>query len=123
MLCRSRVRSLARIVLAALLFSQAAIGAAACDMPDRSPAMAFEDEVVMPCHQAPAQYKNLCLAHCLSADQSADTPQVVVPAWSGAASLIVAIVENTSTPVVAPRRMTPRAAAPPPRILFQSFLI
>jgi len=123
LLRRPQVRGIARIALAAVLFAQAAIAAAACNMPDRSPARAFEEEVAMPCHQTAPQNKNLCLSECLSADQSADTPQVVVPVWSGAVALTVAIAESTRMHVVTPRRMTPRAAAPPPRILFHSFLI
>lgn len=120
---RGIAKQIATVLLGAMLFAQAAIAAAACNAPDRSPAMAFEDEVAMPCHEAPPQNKNLCLAHCLSADQSADTLQVVVPAWNGAAAFIVAVAGYASKPVAMPRRMAPRAAAPPPRILFQSFLI
>jgi hypothetical protein len=123
MLVRSRVCAFARIALAALFFAQAAIAAAACAMPDRVPAMAFGNEMAMPCHDAPPQNKNLCLAQCLSADQSADTPQIVVPAWTRTVGLVVMAAGHVSDPVVVPRRMTPRAAAPPPRILFQSFLI
>jgi hypothetical protein len=123
MLFRSRVRSFARIALAALLFAQAAIAAAACNLADRSPAMAFESEAAMPCHEAPPQSKNLCLAECLSADQSAGTPHIDVPVWSGTAPLIVASAGYSGRPATMPRRLPPQAAAPPPRILFQSFLI
>jgi hypothetical protein len=123
MLCRSGVRRLARIVLAALLFAQAAVAAAACVMPERSPALAFGNEAAMPCHEAPPQNKNLCLADCLSDDQSANTSQVVVPAWCGSVPLIVVVSKHTSKPVATLRRTSPRVAAPPPRILFQSFLI
>ena len=120
---RSRVRAFARFALAALLLTQAAIAVAACDMPERAPAQAFEEQMAMPCHEAPPENRNLCLAHCLSADQSADTPQVVVPAWCGTAPLVVVVSGYASKQVATPRRMVPHAGAPPPRILFQSFLI
>jgi hypothetical protein len=123
MIRRSGVRTFARIVVAALFFAQASIAAAACGMMDRSPAMAFDDEVAMPCHETAPQNRNLCLADCLSADQSASTPHVVVPAWCGTAPLVVVEFGYTSKQVATSRRMVPRAAAPPPRILFQSFLI
>jgi hypothetical protein len=122
MLSRSRTRDFARILLAALLFSQAAIAAAACDMPDRSPAQAFTLPEAMPCHEEPVQNPNICLAHCLSADQSADTPQVIVHAWCGVAPLTVAAPERWSSRAVVWQR-APLPAEPPPRILFQSFLI
>ena len=78
----------------------------------------------MPCHEAPAEPKNVCLAHCLSADQTADTPQLVVPAWIGVSPLVVALAPAGSVHSVAVLRRVPvQSTAPPPRILFQSFLI
>jgi len=66
---------------------------------------------------------NLCLAHCLSADQSSDTPQIVVHDWNGTALLNIAIAERRDSRSAALRYRLPRPAAPPPRILFQTFLI
>src|SRR5258706_14487193 len=83
MLSRSVTRHCAKILLTALLFSQAAVAAAACDIPDRAPTQGFVLQESMPCHEEPGQNANLCLPHCLSADQSAHTPQVVVHAWIG----------------------------------------
>jgi hypothetical protein len=123
MLIRSRIRSTAKVMLFALFFAQAAIAAASCDMPGRTPAQAFAHETQMPCHEEPAQNANVCLAHCLSADQSADTPQVIVHDWSGALPLTVAVVEYQSSRADVWQRYLPHPAAPPPRILFQSFQI
>jgi hypothetical protein len=123
MLSRFRTRNCARILLAALLFAQAAVAAAACDMPDRAPAQAFTQQESKPCHEEPAQNANLCLAHCLSADQSADTPQVVVHPWCAAAPLAVAAPQAWSGRAVVWQRLIPHTATPPPRILFQSFQI
>jgi|SRR6185369_13313928 len=125
MLSRSRTRTASKIVLIALLFAQAAIASAGCDMPDRAPAQVFAQPEPMPCHEesAPAQNANVCLAHCLSADQSSDTPQVIVHDWSGTPPLVVAVLENRSSRAGVWQRYLPRPAAPPPRILFQSFQI
>jgi hypothetical protein len=123
MISRGAIRKIASVVLAALLFAQAAVAAASCDMPDRAPAQVFSRPAPMPCHEEPAQNANICLAHCLSADQSADTPQVVVHAFNGTAPLNIAVDEGRIYPAAALRYKLPRPAAPPPRILFQTFLI
>ena len=113
----------ARMMLGALLFAQAAL-AGACDMPSAAPALAFVAAPDRPtCHQAPARNANLCLAHCLSADQSSDTPQLpAMMSWS-APVLIVALADAATAHEVAVRYALPRPPAPPPRILFQSFQI
>ena len=113
----------ATLLLGALLFAQAAIALAACDIRDRAPALAFAQHESMPCHDEPAPNPNVCLAHCTSTDQSADTPNFVVPAWSGAVPLTVAFADNWRVRVSAVRHQPPHAVGPPPRILFQSFLI
>ena len=118
-------RGAAKLVLGMLLFAQAAIGWSACDMPDRSPAQAIAREPAAPCHEEPGLNPNLCLAHCLSPDQSPDTPALptvpalVAPVLSVAAFLAVASASPAPSRFVLPRP----AAPPPPRILFQSFLI
>jgi hypothetical protein len=123
MLVRSHRHFVARALLLVVLFAQAAIAMAACELPGRTPAQAFAEEPAMPCHEAPAEPKNICLAHCLSTDQSADTPYVAVPARIDVPPLVVAVVEPFQHASAALRRVPPHAAAPPPRILFQSFLI
>ena len=114
---------IATLLLGALLFAQAAIALAACDMQDRAPALAFAQHESMPCHDEPAPNPNLCLAHCTSTDQSADTPHFVVPVWSAAAPLTIAVAENWPVRESAERHLPPHAVGPPPRILFHSFLI
>ena len=120
---RRRTRTfVARLLLGAVLFAQVALAAAACDMPVRAPAQVFSGQESMPCHEEPARNANLCLAHCLSADQSADTPQVAAPVWIGAALFPVDIADRGREHVVPLQRLLPRPTAPP-RILFQTFLI
>ena len=78
---RTRAR-VARLMLGLLLFTQGALAMAGCDWLRAAPALAISASSSQPpCHEAPAVNANLCLAHCLSADQSTDTPQVVVPVW------------------------------------------
>jgi len=111
-------------MLCAMLFAQAAVAAAACDWLRAAPAQAVVAKTgESSCHEEPVKNANLCLSHCLGNDQSADTPQVVIPAWSQAYFLVIANIENVQAPQVDLRYTLPRPGAPPPRILFQSFLI
>ena len=124
-LMRSRRRSFAAALagLAGMLFLQAAIAFAPCELPGRSAATAMAAAMAaMPdCHEA--DEANLCLAHCASEDQTLlklqlELPQLAVPA----ATPILALQHR---PVLATGRPAPHlaAAGPPPRILFQSFLL
>ena len=86
---RTRTR-VAQLLLGVLLFAQAALALAGCDWLRAAPALAINASTSQaPCHEEPAVNANLCLAHCLSADQSADTPQVVVPVWVDSAPIMV----------------------------------
>ncbi len=127
MFFRSTLKGLARVALAAMLFTQAALVFAACESARRAPALviALAERQMSGenCHEA-AINVNLCLAHCLGEDQSLDKPLVKVPALS------VAPVFVLPTMLVAPqetrtsrRLAVPQAAGPPARILFQSLLI
>lgn len=124
---RSRPLSLPAAIaaLTAMLFAQAAFAIAACDVGlGRStpmhvaPASAHE---AAPCHE-PAETANLCFAHCDNSDVSLDKPQVKVPTIAPAAPLPVHFA-TVPYPQVAPIRVAALPAGPPPRILFQSFLI
>jgi hypothetical protein len=120
---RTRAR-VAQLMLGVLLFAQAALALAGCDWLRAAPALAISaSSSHPPCHEAPAVNPNLCLAHCLSADQSADTAQVVVPVWIDAAPIMVVAIGPWIAPALHLRFVLPRPSAPPPRILFQSFLI
>ena len=124
MLFRSRIRSCAKISLAALLFAQAALAVAACDWLRVAPAQAIMAKAGEPsCHEEPAQNTNLCLSHCLGSDQSADTPQVAIPAWNQASLLVIVAFESAPLPQGSRRHTPTRPGAPPPRILYHSFLI
>jgi hypothetical protein len=123
MISRRTRASVARLVLGVLLFAQAAIAMAACDWERAAPARAISQVSSPPCHEASDLNANLCLAHCLSADQSAVTPQVAVPVWVDAAPIMITTMDRWIPPSAILQYVLPRPSAPPSRILFQTFLI
>lgn len=127
MISRTARKALARLALAAILFAQAALVFAACELASRAPALAIASAVERiegaTCHEQEMNL-NLCLAHCLGDDQSLDKPLVKVPALSAVPVLIVAQMPvSLHRARVHRSRAVPHAAGPPPRILFQSLLI
>lgn len=111
--------------LAAMLFAQAAVALAACDLyRARSQALMITAQAAerTPCHE-PAENGKLCLAHCQSGDQTLDKHQVKVPESIVQSVLVTRGLLTTHAPVLVPARFPAPAAGPPPRILFQSLLI
>jgi hypothetical protein len=92
--------------LAAIVFAQASIAAAA-----------WESAAPSPCHEPTP---NVCATHCDNNDLAPDTPRIKPPA---AVAVKGTIVAPTRYPQVASLRIAVLPAGPPPRILFQSFLI
>jgi hypothetical protein len=118
---------MARVALAAMLFTQAALVFAACESAWRAPALVIAHAAPpgnnVTCHEQDGN-ANLCLAHCLGEDQSLDKPLVKVPALSAAPVFSMPAVLVSPHEAHAPRRLAvPHAPGPPPRILFQSLLI
>lgn len=127
MVSRSTLKGMARLALAAMLFTQAALVFAACESAWRTPALviAFAEERIdgTSCHEQEMNV-NLCLAHCLGDDQSLDKPLVKIPALSVAPVFFMPAAFVSPLEARAPRRLAvPHAAGPPARILFQSLLI
>lgn len=124
MLARAIRCRVARIMLGTMLFAQAALAVAACDWLRVAPALAIKAKATEPsCHEVPAENTNLCLAHCLGNDQSADTPQVTIPAGSlGALPVLTGVQRVLVRQAMLPFTL-PHPGAPPLRILFQTFLI
>lgn len=120
---RPRARMAALFALAGMLFLQAAIALAACELPGRSAAMAVAQHAAdMPeCHEADAD-GSLCLAHCQGEEQRLvkvpATPDLT--AHPGHVLRLAKAPARLSSPPVAPHV---GAAGPPPRILYQSFLL
>ena len=120
-----RIRNLVgRSVIAVLLFAQGAAALAACDWARRAPALAIgqAEQSSAGCMQQ-METVNLCVAHCLGEDQSSDTPRAAVPAWGVAAVLVVTVVDLAGARAAILRDVLPHPGAPPPRILYHSFLI
>ena len=127
---RKKLIGIAKLVLAALLFAQAAIALAGCEFGPHAPADAIAAMNQMPCCQDEARPDglagnvNLCLVHCTSNAQSVDTSSPPVPA-------IIPAVASAVPPVPAAacfafRRAPPAwpaLAGPPLTILFQTFRI
>ncbi len=127
MLRRSALKRFARVALAAMLFAQAALALAACESVRRAPAAAIalaeQQAADANCHEQPGN-ANLCLAHCLGEDQSLDRSLLKVPPLSGAPGFVVPAPPVSPHDARAPHHFgIPPAAAPPPRVLFQTFLI
>ena len=121
---RGTVRKIASVILGTMLFAQAALAVAACDWLRVAPAQAITAGTEEPsCHEAPARNSNLCLAHCLGADQSMDTPKVAISAWSQSSLLVIGALARAPAPKAALHFTLPPPGAPPPRILYHSFLI
>ena len=103
----SRSRSLLAAVaaLAAMLFAQVSIAAAAWDA------------TAAPCHEPTP---NVCATHCDNNDLTPDTPRIKLPA---AVAARVTLVPAVPCLRIIPLHIGVLPAGPPPRILFQSFLI
>ena len=107
--------------MAAMLFLQATLAFAGCDLPSGSSAMAAMQMDAMPDCDEGHDAGALCAAHCQSEDQTLGKLQFPLPDLAQAVSILV--LWRPAQPVQSPApRLTPHAA-PPPRILFQSFLL
>lgn len=92
---RRRIRHGAQLVLAALLFTQFAIGAQACVIPGMDSAMSIAAGAASePCQ---GMNRNLCLVQALLPDQTFDTAHTALPAPSFA-PLFVAFPAPPATP-------------------------
>ena len=114
-------RAVGRLMLAVMLFAQAAYVLAACEIDDRGAAAALA-EAGQTCHQ-PETSVNLCLGHCLAGDQSLDKHAVSVPALIDAPVLLVAPLAVLRPAAACWAQPVAPGCGPPPRILFQSLLI
>lgn len=126
---RSSLRRAAALAgLGAMLFAQAALALAACGLDARMPsravvhAMTAPAEPAEPCHEEAPANDAFCAAHCQASEQTLDKyqgnlplpPVYLLPAFP------IRVVPYRA--VRLPPDPMP-AAAPPARVLFQSFLI
>ena len=116
-----RLRFSALAALAGMLFLQAAIAFAPCEMPENAGMAAMQAEAMPDCHEQADDAPNLCLAHCQSQDQTLSKLQPQLPDLAQPQSVIIAW--QPSRPAHVPAVRVVPLAAPPPRILFQSFLL
>jgi hypothetical protein len=123
---RRSLRLAGMAALAAMLFVHAAFALAACglDRPasSRAVSMLAQQAAEAPCHEQSAS-TSLCIAHCQSADQTRDKPQVKLPPLVFSTPM-PAVRTSYALQVAFPARRPPVPLAGPPRhILFQSLLI
>jgi len=125
---RRPLRLAALAGLAAMLFAQAALVVAACNLDAGAPsrglalAMMAAEAPAEPCHEQAPVDDALCVAHCQASEQTLDKYQAKVPV------LPVHLLPAVQARIVPhPRVSLPPdrvpAASPPARILFQSLLI
>ena len=116
------IRNTAAALLMLMVYVQAAFAATLCNMQTPAPAVAIVQNDAPPCHgtREARINLNLCVAHCLSEDQSLDKPAVIIPNCSLVATGVLYI--DTLLHARQAHRIPPDAVAlgPPPRILFQS---
>lgn len=114
--------------MGAMLFAQAALAIAACDVatrPSPSAALAMSvQETTSDCHEAAPADDPLCMAHCQASGPSLDK----TPAQPAVAPVLALapVPWRAALPRVLPpdfAREAPPAASPPARILFQTLLI
>ena len=116
-----RLRGIAAVfALLGVLFSQLAIAAYACPLPDGPAAQAMgAPEGGMPCcdEASPAPDGALCSAHCQQGDQSLDKPAPPAPgALPSAVGLRIAVFDAAAPPAGPPGALPSlltRATAPP----------
>ena len=112
--------------LAAMLFAQAAVALAACHAfrtQSHASMIAAQQDDSAWCHE-PDQNANLCLANCQTDDQTLDKHEIKVPSVVLQPVLLLGNPPQADTwPARRSMRLRAPAAGPPPRILFQSFLI
>lgn len=107
-----------------MLFLQAAIAFAACEMPGGAGLAgmhAAHGEAMPDCHDPADDPPSLCVAHCQNQEQALGKLQPQMPDLAAPRTVVMAARPPRSlyVPVAA---FVP-LAAPPPRILFQSFLL
>jgi hypothetical protein len=123
---RQTKRLVGAVLLVVMLFAQAVVTFAACDMIASTPRQAFAaadaDASTQPCH-APHGNVNLCLAHCQADDLSLDKPQIKVHALFLQSVLTLRLPVPSLQCVVVRAPHADACADPPLRILFQSLRI
>lgn len=125
-MAQDKIRWLARLMLALVLFAQGIVAASACVAPDAGPVQAYtaaQDEEAAPCHQEEIANANACLSHCTQSDQiNADqhsapvAPPTGVIGWASARPHATGIRQLAAAEQIAPD------TGPPLSIRFCSFL-
>ena len=117
---RRRKLTAAVLALLAMLFMQATAAVAGCELPAGGGLAAMQASAMPDCHEV-EEPPALCHAHCQGEDQAVGKVQPDLPDLTPGVSSIRKFepVAEAPRPAALPRAF----AGPPPRILFQSFLL
>lgn len=117
------LRTLCRVVVVALLFSQAAFATQPCVTPGMTAASMMSSHMDDDCDMQAAGSSNLCVMKCVDSDKlSAHTPLVVPPPPTTAIAVLTPLPDDGRA-VVAMRSLIAPLRGPPKSILYCSFLI
>lgn len=119
--------TVARLLLAVLLFAQYSLATQACMLPESAPAMAFASDAMPGCemHTTDQHNPNACFVHCTSNYQaldshhaSADLGTVLLPT-----PLVISSQPKIAIVQSSPSILLARVVGPPPYLLHQNFRI
>jgi hypothetical protein len=123
-LSRRLMRLAARLLVGMVLFTQALVIAHACTPAERSASFtSLGSGHGSDCHEQKSPDLGSCLAHCSTADQSLDTPQVTVPSMPVTPLLTVPLAADRGPANAYLDAATASGADPPIAIRFQVFRI
>lgn len=124
---RKLLTTIARLVLAVMLFAQYSLATQACMLPEAAPAMAFAtDDMPEDCHMqnTDKHNPNACFVHCTSDYQTLgshhgafDLPVVMLP------TVLTTVIASAPTPSRYHPVVLARIIGPPPYLLHQNFRI
>lgn len=114
--------TIARLMLALMLFAQFALAAQACLLPQPAMPFAAGSDPMAGCHQHNKISANACLANLTQSDQSADAPSLPAPiaAAPGTPLFLVPAIAAVSVTTMYQPAPPIRASGPPLSILFCS---
>jgi hypothetical protein len=117
------LRTLCRVVMVTLLFTQAAFATQPCVTPGMTAASAMSGQMSDDCEMPAASADNLCVMKCADSDKLSAYTSLVVPAPPTGAILVLPPWPDNALAAVAMRSPLEPGRDPPKAIRFCSFLI
>lgn len=117
------LRAFCQVLVATLLFAQAAFATQPCVTPGMTAASAMSGQMGDECDMPAASASNLCVIKCRDSDMLSAHTSLVVPPSPTAATLLPLPLPDNTLAMVAMRSLVEPALDPPKAIRFCSFLI